>query len=276
MYLWMSPWLTCAWRYCIDIINRTLFDTVIVFVISLSQLNFEMMYCKHSATYQGWPASTASETEFRRNLWQDHTKQNILPLFDGFFFSWLSNYYRVVSVSRTSAVCEWRCGNPYYIPIYPELLVTFFIPLVSRVHKQANYFKHNLVLLTNSMELSPSWEANRFSASQQIPHILRIPKTHCRIHKCSPPFPILSQLDPVHVPISRYLKIHLNILPSTPGSFMWSLSLRFHHQNPVYNSPLPNTCHLTATRVSDRTRFNVSASSSNNLPKQAIKMKGGF
>ena len=32
--------------------------------------------------------------------------------------------------------------------------------------------------LTYSMEHSPSWEANRFSASQEIPHILWNPKVH--------------------------------------------------------------------------------------------------
>jgi hypothetical protein len=51
-------------------------------------------------------------------------------------------------------------------------------------------------LLTYSMEQSP-WEAKRFSASQEIPHILWNPKVHYRIHKCRPPVHILSQLDTV-------------------------------------------------------------------------------
>ena len=79
--------------------------------------------------------------------------------------------------------------------------------------------------LTHSLVQSPSWEGNRFSASQEIPRILRNPNVHCRNHKCPPPVPPLTQFDQVHAPKSHFLKTHLNIiLPSTSGSCKWSLS----------------------------------------------------
>jgi len=53
------------------------------------------------------------------------------------------------------------------------------------------------------MEQSPSWEANRFAASQEIPHILWKPKLHYRIHDWPPHVPTLSQINPMHASIPR-------------------------------------------------------------------------
>jgi hypothetical protein len=99
--------------------------------------------------------------------------------------------------------------------------------------------------LIYSMEQMPSWAANRFEASQEIPRILWNPKVHYRIHKCPPTVSILSQFNSVHTPTSYFLKIHLSIIfPSMPGSPQWSLYPHVSHQNPVYTSPhpIPTTC----------------------------------
>ena len=108
-------------------------------------------------------------------------------------------------------------------------------------------------LLTYSMVQSPSWEANRFAASQEIPRILWDPKVHYRTHKLPPPVPILGQPNPVHIPTSHLLEIHPNVIhPFTPRSPQWSLSLRFPHQDPIRPPLLTHTRHMPSPSHSSR------------------------
>jgi len=57
------------------------------------------------------------------------------------------------------------------------------------------------------MEQSPTSETKRFSASQEVPHILLNPNVYYRVYKCPPPVPILSQTKAVHassIPLLEY------------------------------------------------------------------------
>ena len=104
-----------------------------------------------------------------------------------------------------------------------------------------------------SMVQSPSWEANWFAASQEIPRISRNPKFHYRTHKRPPTLSILGQLYPVHIPTSHLLEIRPNIIhPSTPRSPQWSPPLRFPHQDPIHPPLLTHTRHMSSPSHSSR------------------------
>jgi len=93
--------------------------------------------------------------------------------------------------------------------------------------------------LNNTMEQSPSWEANSHSASHEISGILWNPKVHYRVHKRQLLIPILSQKNSVHTFTPYFCKIHSNIIPSRPRSSKWSLLFRFSNQNYICIFHLP-------------------------------------
>ena len=103
------------------------------------------------------------------------------------------------------------------------------------------------------MEQSISWEANRFSASQEIPRIFMAPEISLP-HSSVPatcPYPEPYKDAPC-LPL-HFLKIHHNVtLTSRLGSCKWSLSLRFPHQNPKCTSSVPHTCYMPRPSYSSR------------------------
>jgi len=94
------------------------------------------------------------------------------------------------------------------------------------------------------MQQSPR-EANRFSASQEIPRILRNPMVHYGIHKCPSPVPILSHVYSVHTPSTTSWRLILILSSHLRLALPNGLFLRFPHQNPVYASPLPHTRYMS-------------------------------
>jgi len=92
---------------------------------------------------------------------------------------------------------------------YPSSFIIF-----GRLHFRLITFTYIFIyLLTYSMEHSPSREANRFSARQEIPRILRNRQVRYSVHKCPPYVPVLLQFNPVHATASHFLKILNIILP---------------------------------------------------------------
>jgi hypothetical protein len=67
--------------------------------------------------------------------------------------------------------------------------------------------------ITSSMEMSPSWQAASCASTQRFSSILWNPKVHYHVHKSSPLFPILRQINPVY----------------TTPSYLWSILVLSTH-----------------------------------------------
>jgi len=126
------------------------------------------------------------------------------------------------------------------VKVYKSLCTNYGF---AKCQRKTRCWKACYTLLTYSMVQSPSWEANWFAASQEIPLISWNPKVHYCTHKRPPPVSILGQPNPVIISTSYLLGIHPNIIhPSMPRSHQWSPSLRFPQQDPIHplSSPILN------------------------------------
>jgi hypothetical protein len=96
-------------------------------------------------------------------------------------------------------------------------------------------------LLNNSMEQSPSWEANISSASHEIPCIWWNPNVRCRIYNRPPSIPVLSQIsksmppNPISWRSIVILSSHLRL--GLPSGLIFRGS-------PHQTSPVSHTCHI--------------------------------
>jgi hypothetical protein len=81
----------------------------------------------------------------------------------------------------------------------------------SQLSQYSGSLKHVLayvsVTSTNSMELSPPWEAKRCSATQRMAGILCNPKVHYGIRNSPPMVPTVSHMNPIHNFPSYFFKI---------------------------------------------------------------------
>ena len=140
-------------------------------LITNAHLSPSSAFCHHLLTFISHGSFSASFSQFSIGL-------PILP-----FSSLLSNIFLTTFPWSILTRC----------PIHSNL---FF--LISAAVSKSLY----TYSLTHSLHGADSLlrRANQFSANQEIPHSLWNSKVHYQIHKCLPPVPILSHLDPVHTP----------------------------------------------------------------------------
>ena len=152
-----------------------------------------------------------------------------------------------------------------WLTVHYLFIVVYFIPLqvfdielfimCRTVYQQfcTEHWSHYLRILvhswasdqlTYSTVQSPSWAANRFAASQEIPRISLNPKVHYRTHKPPPAVPIRGQTNPGEIPTTHLLEIHRNIIyPSTSRSPSGLFPSVFSIKT-LKTSLLTHTCHM--------------------------------
>ena len=128
-------------------------------------------------------------------------------------FGWQASVFGVKAiVGRSMAEVRFASVNRFHVVDLSKCYREKACLMIAVRHRHAQIARSLLVqVLTYPMVQSPSWEANWFAASQEIPRISRNPKVHYRTHKRPPPVSILGQPNPGYIPTSHLLGILPNI-----------------------------------------------------------------
>ena len=157
---------------------------------------------------------------------------------------WLCVFRLTKCLTQAEGPWLWNCERPFpFRNILPHT-EAYVIKLQTSYTSFVKNIRLLTYLLTYSMVQSPSWEANWFAASQEIPRISQNPKVPYSTHKCPPPVSILGQPNPVHIPTSHLLEILSNIIhPSTSRSPQWFFPSGFPTKTLYTPSPHPYAPH---------------------------------
>jgi hypothetical protein len=120
------------------------------------------------------------------------------PILSSLYFRFhMSNIYFCPHLTYLS---EWSLQNltnvsqnvqTFTLPFAPAFTLILFKDTACQLQWSYEIVTYlQTVTRINSMEQRPSWEANRRSASQEIPQIFRNPKVNRRIYKGLPTVPI--------------------------------------------------------------------------------------